>query len=73
MNLTHHRPERIVVGVDGSEWSGRAVEMAVAIAELTAARVTSVIGWKVEVVASVDAGGAKRTEPQSVGAYEIDR
>lgn len=53
-------PTDIVVGVDGSERSGRAVELAMAMAEPTAARVTCVIGWNVEVV-----DGVVVTEPGS--------
>ena len=42
-------PRRIVVGVDGSEVSCRAVEVALATAEVCGASVTCVLGWHVEV------------------------
>ena len=42
-------PRRIVVGVDGSEASGRAVEVALATAEVCGASVTCVLGWHLEV------------------------
>jgi nucleotide-binding universal stress UspA family protein len=42
-------PRRIVVGVDGSEVSGRAVEVALATAEVCGASVTCVLGWHLEV------------------------
>ena len=42
-------PTQILVGVDGSERSGRAVELAMTMAEGTPARVTCVIGWNLEV------------------------
>ena len=42
-------PRRILVAVDGSEASGRAVELAFTIAETSGASVTCVLGWHVEV------------------------
>lgn len=42
-------PRRIVVAVDGSEVSGRAVELALSTAEVCGAAVTCVLGWNVEV------------------------
>ena len=46
-------PSRIVVGVDGSEVSGRAVELALSTAEKCGATVTCVLGWNLEVHAGV--------------------
>lgn len=53
-------PTHLVVGVDGSERSGRAVELAMDMAEGTGAPVTCVIGWNVEVQ-----DGVVVTEPAS--------
>ncbi len=53
-------PTHIVVGVDGSEKSGRAVELAMDMAEGAAAEVTCVIGWNLEVHE-----GVVVTEPSS--------
>jgi nucleotide-binding universal stress UspA family protein len=53
-------PTRTVVGVDGSERSGRALELAMDMAEGTPATVTCVIGWNLEVQ-----DGVVVTEPSS--------
>jgi nucleotide-binding universal stress UspA family protein len=42
-------PRRIVVGVDGSEQSARAVELAMTTARATGCDVTAVLGWNLEV------------------------
>ena len=42
-------PRRVLVAVDGSEGSARAVEMAIGVAETSGATVTCVIGWNLEV------------------------
>ena len=42
-------PRRIVVGVDGSEGSARAVELALVTAEANGSDVTVVLGWNLEV------------------------
>jgi nucleotide-binding universal stress UspA family protein len=42
-------PRRIVVGVDGSEQSAGAVELAMATAHATGGDVTAVMGWNLEV------------------------
>lgn len=53
-------PSHFLVGVDGSEKSARALELAMDMAEGTAARVTCVIAWNLEVV-----DGMVVTEPSS--------
>jgi nucleotide-binding universal stress UspA family protein len=53
-------PRRILVGVDGSEASARAVELGLTMAESSGARVTCVLGWNLEVL-----DGAVVTEPSS--------
>lgn len=53
-------PTHIVVGVDGSDASARAVELAMAIAEANVARVTCVVAWNLEVQ-----DGVVVTEPSS--------
>lgn len=53
-------PAHIVVGVDGSERSGRALELAMDMAEGTDARVTCIIAWNLEVD-----DGVVVTEPAS--------
>lgn len=42
-------PRRIVVGVDGSEGSSRAVELALVTAQANGSQVTAVLGWNLEV------------------------
>ena len=42
-------PRRILVAVDGSDASSRAVEMAFTIADATGATVTAVVGWNLEI------------------------
>lgn len=53
-------PARIVVGVDGSEASAHALEVAMVTAEASGASVTCVIGWNLEVQ-----DGVVVTEPSS--------
>ena len=62
-------PRRIVVGVDGSETSLRAVEEALGIAkEARGARVTCVLGWNLAGV-----GGSVITEPSTESWTAVER
>ena len=61
-------PRRIVVAVDGSEPSRRAVETAFAIAEASDASVTCVLGWHLEVQ-----HGVVVTEPGSESWVEVEQ
>ncbi len=60
-------PRRVVVGVDGSESSGWAVELALATAEPVGGTVTCVAGWSVEVV-----DGVVVTEPGTEHWDEVE-
>ena len=61
-------PRRIVVAVDGSEPSRRAVELAFASAEASGASVTCVLGWHLEVH-----HGVVVTEPGSDSWIEVEQ
>lgn len=61
-------PERVVVGVDGSEASARAVELALRTAEATGATVTCVLAWNLEVE-----DGVVVTEPASERWSAVER
>lgn len=60
-------PRRIVVGVDGSEGSIRAVELALVTAQANGSEVTAVLGWNLEVHE-----GVVVTEPGSARWVEVE-
>ena len=62
------RPRRIVVAVDGSEASGRAVETSLSSARASGASVTCVLGWHLEVHR-----GVVVTEPGSDSWVEVEQ